>query len=122
MWGWQSEPSDCQLVPQRFESMSKQLIILFNLILVSLSTMNGHWFPIFLKFKGGIGLATAIGAIMGLALIPCVISSLPAILALYIFKKPHYSGLAFFASILIFSLICLKGLPECFSLSVRVSR
>ena len=67
--------------------------------------MNGHWFPIFLKFKGGIGLATAIGAIMGLALIPCVISSLPAILALYIFKKPHYSGLAFFASILIFSLI-----------------
>ena len=75
------------------------------LILVSLSTMNGHWFPIFLKFKGGIGLATAIGAIMGLALIPCVISSLPAILALYILKKPHYSGLAFFASILIFSLI-----------------
>jgi len=75
------------------------------LILVSLSTMNGHWFPIFLKFKGGIGLATAIGTILGLAFIPCLISSLPAILALYVFRKTHYSGLAFFVSILTFSII-----------------
>ena len=74
-------------------------------ILVSLSTMNGHWFPIFLRFKGGIGLSTAIGAIFGLAVIPCLISSLPAILALYFFKKTHYSGLAFFVSILTFSII-----------------
>ena len=57
------------------------------LILVSLSTMNGHWFPIFLRFNGGIGLATATGAIFSLAVIPCLISSLPAILALYFFKK-----------------------------------
>jgi glycerol-3-phosphate acyltransferase PlsY len=58
-----------------------------------------------LKFKGGIELATAIGAIFGLAFIPCLISSLPAILALYIFIKTHYSGLAFFVSILTFSII-----------------
>ena len=75
------------------------------LILVSLSTLCGHWFPIFLKFKGDIGLATAIGSILGLAFIPCLISSLPAISALYIFKKTHYSGLAFFVSILTFSII-----------------
>ena len=75
------------------------------LILVALSTMNGHWFPIFLKFKGGIGLATAIGAIFGLAVIPFLISSLPAVLALYFFKKTHYSGLAFFVSISTFAII-----------------
>ena len=75
------------------------------LILVSLFTLCGHWFPIFLKFKGGIGLATAIGTISGLAFIPCLISSLPAILALYVFRKTHYSGLAFFVSILTFSII-----------------
>ena len=75
------------------------------LILVSISTMIGHWFPIFLKFKGGIGLATAIGTITGLTFIPCLISSLPTMFALYIFKKTHYAGLTFFVSILTFSII-----------------
>ena len=35
----------------------------------------GHWHPLFLRFRGGAGAATAVGAGIGLALIPGLIAS-----------------------------------------------
>jgi glycerol-3-phosphate acyltransferase PlsY len=37
------------------------------MLLVALATVVGHLYPVFLKFKGGKGVATALGAVLGLA-------------------------------------------------------
>ena len=50
---------------------------------VALATFLGHLFPIFLKFKGGKGIATGLGAFLAL-------SPLPAILSLLIFGAVVY--------------------------------
>jgi len=44
-------------------------LIGFNLGLVALAAVVGHIFPVFFGFKGGKGVATAIGALFGLSLI-----------------------------------------------------
>lgn len=46
----------------------------FNLGLVALAAVIGHIFPVFFGFKGGKGVATAIGSLLGLSLILFIIA------------------------------------------------
>ena len=55
------------------------------------AAMVGHWYPVFLRFRGGAGLATAIGVGYGLLPLAAVLASPPALALLY-FK--HSTGLA----------------------------
>ena len=52
----------------------------------------GHWYPVFLRFKGGEGLATAVGAGIGLAPFPGLIALLLALLTLLIIRNTGYAA------------------------------
>ena len=53
----------------------------------------GHWYPVFLKFKGGAGLATAVGAGIGLAPFPGLIALLLGLLARLIIRNTVYAAM-----------------------------
>ncbi len=52
----------------------------------------GHWHPVFLRFKGGAGLATAVGAGIGLAPFSGLIALLLALLTLLIIRNTGYAA------------------------------
>ena len=74
----------------------------FMLSLVALAAFIGHIFPVFFKFEGGKGVATAIGAILGLSLWAGLITIVAWIVVLAIFR---YASLA--------SLVALVVAPIC---------
>ncbi len=52
----------------------------------------GHWHPVFLRFKGGAGLATAVGAGIGLAPLPGLIALFLGLLARLIIRNTVYTA------------------------------
>ncbi|MBI4339097.1 MAG: glycerol-3-phosphate acyltransferase [Chloroflexi bacterium] len=44
-----------------------------------LAALAGHWYPVFLRFRGGAGLATAIGEGYALMPLPSLVGTLPAL-------------------------------------------
>ncbi len=57
----------------------------------------GHWHPVFMRFKGGAGLATAVGAGIGLAPFPGLIALLLALLTLLIIRNTGYAAVVGYA-------------------------
>ncbi len=68
----------------------------------ALCAVVGHMFPVWLKFKGGKGVATALGTFLGILPIAVLIT-----LAIYIaiYLSSHYTSLASIASAALFPLI-----------------
>ena len=56
------------------------------------AALLGQWYPVFLRFRGGAGLASAVGAGLGLALLPGLIAFLLALLALLIIRSTGYAA------------------------------
>lgn len=56
------------------------------------AALVGHWHPVFLRFKGGYGLATAIGAGIALAPVPGLLALLLGLLTLLIIRNTGYSA------------------------------
>lgn len=50
---------------------------------VGLAALVGHWYPVFLRFRGGAGLATAIGVAYGIVWLPTLAATAPALALLY---------------------------------------
>ena len=68
--------------------------------LASLICLLGHIFPIWLKFKGGKGVATYLGIILGLSINLFIVFGLTWLLLLFIFRYSSLSSI--FASIIVF--------------------
>jgi glycerol-3-phosphate acyltransferase PlsY len=56
---------------------------------VALTVFLGHLYPIFLKFKGGKGIATGLGAFLALATLPAILSFL--VFAAVVYKSRYIS-------------------------------
>ena len=65
----------------------------------------GHWNPVFMRFKGGAGLATAVGAGIGLAPFPGLIALLLALLTLLIIRNTGYAAAVGYVGFVSLSLI-----------------
>lgn len=70
----------------------------FALGLVAVCAVLGHMFPLYFKFKGGKGVATAFGIIIGLSPLLALISVLAWILIAFIFR---YASLASISALII---------------------
>ena len=55
------------------------------------AALVGQWYPVFLRFRGGAGLASAVGAGLGLALLPGLLAFLLGLLALLIIRSTGYA-------------------------------
>jgi acyl phosphate:glycerol-3-phosphate acyltransferase len=73
--------------------------------LVAIAALLGHIFPLFFKFKGGKGVATAIGALFGLSLLLGLLAGLTWILVAYIFRYSSLAALVMIITAPIYTLI-----------------
>lgn len=63
----------------------------FHLGLIAFAAFIGHLYPIFFKFQGGKGVATALGALLGLSVITGILVSITWLIVAFISR---YSSLA----------------------------
>jgi len=61
---------------------------------VALAVFLGHLYPLYLKFKGGKGIATALGAFLALSPLPALLSFIIFILVLYRWRYVSLGSLA----------------------------
>ena len=65
---------------------------------VGIATMVGHWYPVFNRFRGGAGLATAIGVAYAMMPLPSLLATIPGLFILYARRNVgHATALAFIA-------------------------
>ena len=57
---------------------------------VGLAALLGHWFPLWLKFRGGAGLATSIGIGVALLPVPTAIVLPPSLALWYLWRNTAY--------------------------------
>ena len=69
------------------------------------AAVAGHWNPVFMRFKGGAGLATAVGAGIGLAPLPGLIALLLTLLTLLIIRNTGYAAAVGYVGFVSLSLI-----------------
>ncbi|PZE22208.1 acyl-phosphate glycerol 3-phosphate acyltransferase [Paenibacillus xerothermodurans] len=89
------------------------------LVLCGIAAIIGHNWPIYFGFRGGKGIATTIGVMVTLALVPALCAGVFAILAIAVTRYVSLGSLLFTALIPVF--IWFMDLPiETFVLSVLV--
>ncbi|MCK4358253.1 MAG: glycerol-3-phosphate 1-O-acyltransferase PlsY [Candidatus Cloacimonetes bacterium] len=80
------------------------------IIIIGISVMLGHIFPIFLKFKGGKGVATGAGAFINIVPIPVVYALISFVIILIIFR--YVSLASMIAVITFFVTELIKNIPK----------
>ena len=65
----------------------------------------GHWYPLFLRFRGGTGLASAGGVIIGLSPVAGIIAAAVTLMALVLMRNTGRAGGAGYLGFLIASLL-----------------
>lgn len=78
-------------------------------ILAALCAVAGHNFPVWLKFRGGKGVATSAGAVAGLMPGPFLVAIAAFILVVAVF---HYISLGSMAASVVLVAACLALLPD----------
>ncbi len=77
---------------------------------VGMAVMAGHWYPLFLRFRGGAGLAPAIGASYALMPLPCLVATPVALAALYISRSVAVAAVTGYALVLVSALLLEQSL------------
>lgn len=80
-----------------------------GLALVALAAVAGHIYPVFFKFKGGKGVATAMGAILGLSLFLAIIVGIVWIVVAMIYQYSSLASLSALGAALLLSLLFYPG-------------
>lgn len=88
--------------------------------LVGLSVFLGHLFPVFLKFKGGKGVATGVGVYLAISP-PAILISFMIFVIVFIIWKYVSLGSLIGSGIVPFSLYLMKAPPEYIALSLLVT-
>lgn len=83
---------------------------------VGVAAMVGHWYPVYLRFRGGVGLAPAIGASYALMTLPCLVATPAALIVLYLSKSVAVAAVTWYALVLVSAL--LLGQPLSLVLAV----
>jgi glycerol-3-phosphate acyltransferase PlsY len=93
-----------------------------GIALIALAVFLGHLWPVFLRFAGGKGVATALGVLLGLNLILGLATLVTWVVIAYAFRysslaalvsavfAPFYYGLLFGADIKLFAVLIMSGL------------
>lgn len=74
---------------------------------VGVAALAGHWYPMFLRFRGGAGLATAIGVAYGVMWLPALAATPPALALLYFMRNT--GAAAALGSVILFVTAVLLG-------------
>ena len=77
---------------------------------VGVTAMAGHWYPVFLRFRGGAGLAPSIGAGYALMTVPGLVATPVALVALYISKSAVVAAVTWYALVLVSALLLGQSL------------
>ena len=80
------------------------------------AALVGHWYPIFLRFRGGAGLATAIGVAYAIMPLPSLLGTLPALVLLYFWRS--VGPVAAIGFLLLFVAALLLGEPVPLALAI----
>jgi glycerol-3-phosphate acyltransferase PlsY len=89
--------------------IAKQYYSGWQLAIISLAAIIGHLFPVWLKFKGGKGVATGLGVTLALSPVLGVITIFIYLLGIYIFRKSAPSSVVAAWSL---PISCLLVLPS----------
>lgn len=73
--------------------------------IVALAAVVGHVFPLYFNFKGGKGVATALGALLGLSFIVGVLTFIVWAVFAYFFRYASFASLVAIVGSIIFTLI-----------------
>jgi glycerol-3-phosphate acyltransferase PlsY len=85
---------------------------------VGVAAMVGHWYPVFMRFQGGAGLATTIGIAYAMLPLPALLATLPALL---FFCFRHNTGVAAAVGFApFFAIAILLGNPASLALAIAV--
>lgn len=89
--------------------LALQVLSLDQVLIISVVTILGHIFPIWLKFKGGKGVATGLGVVLAINPLTLII---PLIVFLVIFLKTKIVSLSSIFGIICFPLVSYLMFPK----------
>ena len=72
---------------------------------VGFAALVGHWFPLWLKFRGGAGLATSIGIGVALLPVPAAIVLPPSLVLWYLWRNTAYVASIGYLSFIILAVL-----------------
>ena len=74
--------------------------------LAAIGSICGHVFPVWLKFKGGKGVATSLGAVAGLAFLPLLIGGIAWLIVFQTRRIVSLASMAAVIAVTVMALIC----------------
>ncbi|MFH1141827.1 MAG: glycerol-3-phosphate acyltransferase [Chloroflexota bacterium] len=78
---------------------------------VGVATMVGHWYPVFLRFRGGAGLATTIGIGYAMMPLPALLATPPALVFLYFRHNTGVAAAVGFVPFFVIAILLRNSVP-----------
>ena len=85
---------------------------------VGLAAMVGHWYPIFLRFRGGAGLATTVGIGYAMMPLPALLATPPALAFLYFRHNTGVAAAVGFVPFFVIALLLRNSVPLALAIAV----